>query len=179
MKKFVFVLIAATTLTFNASGSSIAASNKDKALSLTASGCLAGMIDTPFYLNNIPFLVISTATSSQWNEATNNDLVQIHHTQLLEGWSIAANLDPKWSKLSNTYITVYDFIGREASRGKLYGEITGAAERKYGGIINANCKIAITSAQSKAKASGKTFPRWIISTAGNLLPPLDLRTGAK
>lgn len=175
MKKSIFIIIAAITLTLNGSEYSIAASNKDKALSLAASGCFGGMIDTPIHPNNISFLVISTAISSQWNEATNTDLNQIHHTQLLEGWSMAANLDSKWSRLSNTYISLYDFIGREASRGKLYGDITRAAEQKYGGIISANCKIAIASAKNKAKASGKSFPRWIVATAGSLLPPLDLR----
>jgi hypothetical protein len=177
MKKFSIALVVATTFSFSFTYSAVAATNKDKALSLAASGCTLGMLDSPISsnLNNIAFLVISTATSSQWNDATNNDLVQIHHAQLLEGWSMAANLDSRWSRLSNTYTTLYDFIGKEASRGKLVGEIWNSAERKYGGIINANCKIAISSARSKAKLSGKTFPRWIVATAGTLLPPLDLR----
>ena len=169
---FVVVVILLFPTTANA------VSKKDKALSLAASGCTLGMLDSPLYqnLNKFAFMVISTASDSQWNDATNNDLVQIHHTQLLEGWSMAANLDPTWNKLSNTYSAIYEYIGIEAARGKLIGEIWNSAERKYGGIINANCKIAVTSARSKAKASGKTFPRWIVATAGNLLPPLDLRS---
>ena len=177
MRKIQMVVALILVSSFLLPATATAASKKDKALSLAASGCTLGMLDSPINLNlnNIPFSVISTASSSQWNDATTNDLVQIHHTQLLEGWSLAANLDSKWNKLSNTYSALYDFIGIEASRGKLIGEIWRSAERKYGGIINANCKIAIKNARRKAKASGKTFPRWIVATAGNLLPPLDLR----
>lgn len=154
-----------------------AASNKDKALALAASGCAAGWLDSPFLLNlnNTSQLVISTALSSQWSEDLNNSFVQIHHTQMLEGWSLAANLDTKWSKLSNTYSAIFEFVGKETLRGKLFGTILSSAELKFAGIINANCKIAVNSARTQAKKSGKTFPRWVISAAGNLLPPLDPR----
>lgn len=155
-----------------------AASSKDKALSLAASGCVGGWLDSTMFNNpnNISFVVISTASGSQWNDATNNSYVQIHHTQMLEGWSLAANLDSKWNKLSTTYSQIYEYIGNEASRGTLIGDIWNTAERKFGGIVNANCKIALASARAKAKSSGKSLPRWIVSTAGNLLPPLDPRT---
>jgi hypothetical protein len=177
MKKCAPISILALIFSLIIPANADAASNKDKALSLAASGCYLGMLDSPIYENpkNITFAVISTASDSQWNEVTNNKLVQIHHSQLLEGWSMAANLDPKWKTLANTYGLLYEYIGNEASRGKLIGEIWDSAERKYGGVISANCKIAIASAKSKAKASGKTFPRWVVATAGNFLPPLDLR----
>jgi len=169
----IFVLLLSLIIPTNAN----AASNKDKALALAASGCALGWLDSPLLnnSNNIAFTVITTASGSQWNEETNNDYVQIHHTQLLEGWNLAANLDSKWNKLSNTYSNLYDYIGAEAARGALIGEIWNSADRKYGGIINANCKIALVSARGKAKSAGKTFPRWVISTAGSLLPPLDPR----
>jgi hypothetical protein len=178
-RREIVVLIVVLSL-FNPTATS-AASNKDQALSLAASGCALGWLDSPLLsnLNNISFQVITTASASQWNDDTNNSFAQNHHTQILEGWNLAANLDPKWTKLANTYSAIYGYIGKEASRGTIIGEIWNSAERKYGGIVNANCKIAITSARSKAKASGKTFPRWIISTAGNLLPPLDPRTRTK
>lgn len=111
----------------------IAATNKDKALSLAASGCAMGWLDSPLLSNltNISFTVISTASVSQWNDATNNSYVQIHHTQMLEGWSLAANLDPKWNRLSNTYSAIYDFIGNEASRGTLLGDIWNSLFENY------------------------------------------------
>lgn len=129
-------------------------------------------------LNNVGTQVIMTATSSQWNDATNNEFVQIHHNQFLEGWSLAANLDSKWSKLSNTYSDAYEYIGQQAIRGRLIGEIWNSAGRKYAGIFNANCKVAITSARSKAKNAKKSFASWVISTAGELLPTLDPRTNS-
>ncbi len=153
-----------------------AASTKDQALSLTASGCLLGMLDSTPILNtkDRSFLVISTASSSQWNDATNNDLVQLHHNQLLEGWNLAANLDRRWAKLSNTYSLLYEYIGSQAELGARIGDVWSSAERKYGGIINANCKIALNESRAKAKKSKVTLKAWIIRSAGYLLPPLNL-----
>lgn len=178
MKKATSLVICSLILSLFVPANAAAASTKDKALALAASGCALGWLDSPVLnnLNNIAFTVVTTASDSQWNDATNNSYVQIHHTQMLEGWSLAANLDSKWNKLSTTYSQIYEFIGNEASRGTLIGDIWNTAERKYGGIVNANCKIALGSARAKAKSSGKTLPRWIVSTAGNLLPPLDPRT---
>jgi hypothetical protein len=174
----VFSLCLIVTLLFTQVPSANAASDKEKALALAASGCAMGWLDSPLLTNlsNFGTQVVMTATSSQWNDATNNEFVQIHHNQFLEGWSLAANLDAKWRKLSDTYSDAYEFIGQQASSGRLVGEIWNSAGRKYGGIFNANCKIAITSARSKAKMAKKSFPRWIFLTAGELLPTLDPRT---
>jgi hypothetical protein len=177
MKKVLIVLVLiATSLVYPTNAD--ASSGKDKALSLAASGCSMGWLDSPLLinLNNIGMQIIMTASSSQWNDATNNYYVQIHHTQISESWNLAASLDSKWSKLSNTYSDVYDYIGEEAAAGTLIGEIWNTADRKYGPVINANCKIAIMTARAKAKAAGKSFPKWIIATAGSYLPPLDPRT---
>jgi hypothetical protein len=178
MNKSIFVLCLTLGLLGTQVSTGNAASDKDKALALAASGCAMGWLDSPLLgnLNNVGTQVIMSATSSQWNDATNNALVQIHHNQFLESWSLAANLDARWSKLSNTYSDAYEYIGQQASNGRLVGEIWNSAGRKYGGIFNANCKIAITSARSKAKAAKKSFPRWIVLTTGELLPELDPRT---
>ena len=155
-----------------------AVSNKNKALALAASGCAMGWLDSPL-LNNLKNLgtgVVPTATSSQWSDATNNTFVQIHHNQMLEGWSMAANLDSRWNQLSSSYSDAYEYIGQQISNGRLWGEIWNSAGKKYGGIFKANCKIAITSARKKARKAKKSFPSWIILTAGELLPALDPKT---
>jgi hypothetical protein len=178
MNNRIFSVVLLSGLLLTHAPSANAASDRDKALALAASGCAMGWLDSPLLLNlnNFGDSVVASATSSQWNDATNNEFVQIHHNQFLEGWSLAANLDRRWSKLSNTYSDAYEYIGQQASNGRLVGEIWKSAGRKYGGIFNANCKIAITSARSKAKAAKKSFPRWIVLTAGELLPELDPRT---
>jgi hypothetical protein len=177
IKPIIILFLALGMLGTNISAAT-AASDKDKALALAASGCAMGWLDSPLLgnLSNVGTQVITTATSSQWNDETNSYFVQIHHNQFLEGWSLAANLDAKWGKLSNTYSVAYEYIGQQAANGRLVGEIWNSAGRKYGGIFNANCKVAITSARSKAKAAKKSFANWIVFTAGGLLPELDPRT---
>lgn len=159
---------------------SVAASKSDQALALAASGCLAGFLDAPS--NSLAFgdanraeLIAQTAIGIQGIDAE-TPVVQIHHTQMAEGWNSAAFLDSRWKNLNQTYSALFSFAGTQIKSGKAFFEISRSATTKYGGIFASNCKIALTSARAKAKAKSVTLPTWIIRNAGNLLPPLDPRS---
>jgi hypothetical protein len=176
MKKVVLLLLVAT-LSLGFVPKSSAASKSDQALALASSACLMGWLDLPTVLSkDIKTLVVGSTIASQWNDLTNNKFNQIHHIQFSEGWNSASLLDRRWKKLSDTYEKLYDFVGNQIQSGRIYGEVLYAAERKYGGVFNSNCKIAVSSARSKAKSKSMSLPAWIISNAGDLLPELDPRS---
>ena len=181
MRRVSIALILSTILLvsdiYSASAADKAASKYDQALALAASGCLMGWLNLPWVLSeNMANLAVGTAISSQWSEKINTEYVQIHHNQYMEGWNSASFLDSRWKKLSQTYEQLYSFVSAQIKAGKVFGNILDLALKKYGGVLNSNCKIAVSSAKAKAKAQSLTLPTWVIKNAGELLPPLDSRS---
>ena len=150
------------------------ASEKDQALALATSGCYQGLLQPLFPTSDLASYIIHTATIIQLSDYANNELLQIHHNQLSEGWNSAAVLDSKWTKLISTYDNIYLYVGRQLLAGRRVYEAKNGAVKKYGGTITSLCKIAISNSTAKAKAQKISLRQWIIRNAGDLLPPLDL-----
>lgn len=149
-----------------------AASTSDKALALASSGCLLGFISVNPRVDLLVEGVVISAVFARSDDDPNST-INIQNEHISESWNSASSLDPKWKFLLKIYNDINIQLDKEVLLNQSNSQIMMKLNKKFGGALRSNCKLAINSSMAKAKKARMSLAKWIYISAGSFLPRLS------
>lgn len=175
------ILFSLSNLSLSSAEASTKSQRSNQAIAIAYSACTGGMLEgsTGTYESRVQFSV-ELATeyhlllSGQLDDPPPwlNDLAQLSYENLVQGFTLAGSLNPRWRELSSTYRQIEKQVVRNWNSGATLGQSIKRAFASGGQSIVALCVIARSEALSRAKKSSMTTKTWVTRTGGDLLPRL-------